>query len=77
MIHADDIFARLRRGEALSSNDAEYHKLREVSFATRKLLLQLNQSADPAQIRALLGQVTGAEIDVAGGIPARILEAIG
>ncbi len=60
---ATDIFARLRSGETVPFDDAEYHKLRDVSFATRKLLVQLNQSTDPAEMRALLSQITGTEID--------------
>jgi hypothetical protein len=37
-------------------------KLREASFATRKLLVQLNNSFDPAEIRDLLSQITSSEI---------------
>jgi acetyltransferase-like isoleucine patch superfamily enzyme len=58
-----DIFERLRKGETIASHDAEYEKLRDASFATRKLLLQLNQSDDPQQMRALLARITGSEID--------------
>ena len=38
-------------------------KLREASFATKKLLVQLNNSSNPAEIRDLLSQITGSEID--------------
>jgi len=65
---ATDIFARLRKGETFPFNDPEYHKLRDVSFATRKLLLQLNQSADPEEMRALLSRITGTEIDESSAI---------
>ena len=58
-----DIFARLRNGETVPFNDPEYHKLRDVSFATRKLVLQLNQSTDPEEMRALLSRITDTEID--------------
>ncbi len=58
-----DIFARLRNGETISSDDPESHKLLDVAFATRKLLLQLNQSAEREEIRAVLSQITGTEID--------------
>ena len=61
--HSKDIFERLRNGEAISSNDPEAYKLREASFATKKLLVQLNASSDPAEIRDLLSQITGLEID--------------
>ena len=58
MKQAPDIFARLRNGENVPFDDPEYHKLRDVSFATRKLLLQLNQSTDPEEMRALLSRIT-------------------
>lgn len=58
-----DIFQRLRNGETVAFDDPESHKLRDASFATRKLLLQLNQATDPADMRELLGQITGQEID--------------
>ena len=44
-------------------DDPESHKLFDVAFATRKLVLQLNQSSEPSEMRALLGQITGTEID--------------
>ena len=65
---APDIFARLRNGETVPFDDPEYHKLRDVSFATRKLLVQLNQSTDPEEMRALLSQITGTEIDESSAI---------
>jgi acetyltransferase-like isoleucine patch superfamily enzyme len=58
-----DVFARLRNGETISSGDPEAFKLREASFTTKKLLLQLNNSADPAETRELLSQITGSRID--------------
>jgi acetyltransferase-like isoleucine patch superfamily enzyme len=58
-----DIFERLRNGEAISSKDPEAYKLREASFATKKLLVQLNNSADSAEMRDLLSQITGSKID--------------
>src|SRR5215211_7198516 len=61
--HSNDIFERLRNGEAVSSIDPQAFKLRDVSFATKKLLLQMNSSSDPAEIRGLLSQITGSEID--------------
>lgn len=68
MKQAPDIFARLRNGENVPFDDPEYHKLRDVSFATRKLLLQLNQSTDPEEMRALLSRITGTEIDESSAI---------
>ena len=68
MKQAPDIFARLRNGETVPFDDPEYHKLRDASFATRKLLLQLNQSTDPEEMRALLSRITGTEIDESSAI---------
>jgi len=61
--HSKEIFERLRNGEAILSNDPEAFKMREASFATKKLLVQMNNSSDPAEIRHLLSQITGSEID--------------
>jgi acetyltransferase-like isoleucine patch superfamily enzyme len=58
-----DIFERLRSGKTVPFNDPEYRKLRDVAFATRKLLLQLNQSTEPEEMRELLSRITGTEID--------------
>ena len=57
-----DIFERLRNGEAVTSNDPEAFRLRDASFATKKLLVQLNNSSDAAEIRNLLSKITGSEI---------------
>jgi acetyltransferase-like isoleucine patch superfamily enzyme len=65
---SSDIFERLRHGETVSFDDPEYSRLRDVSFATRKLLLQLNQSANPEEMRSLLSQITGTEIDLSTAI---------
>ena len=61
--HNNDIFERLKNGEAIPSGDPEAYKLLTASFATKKLLVQLNNSTDPAEIRVLLSQITGSEID--------------
>jgi acetyltransferase-like isoleucine patch superfamily enzyme len=61
--HGKDIFERLQNGETIAANNPEAYKLREASFATRKLLVQLNNSSDAAEIRDLLSQITGSEID--------------
>jgi acetyltransferase-like isoleucine patch superfamily enzyme len=37
--------------------------LRDASFATKKLLVQLNNSSNPKEIREVLSQITGSEID--------------
>jgi acetyltransferase-like isoleucine patch superfamily enzyme len=61
--YSKDIFEQLRAGETIASNNPESYKLREASFETRKLLVQMNNSSDAAEIRNLLSQITGSEID--------------
>lgn len=58
-----DIFERLRQGETILSNDPEAYKMIEASFATKNLLVQMNSISDPNEIRNLLSQITGSEID--------------
>lgn len=58
-----DIFQRLRDGETVPFGDPESPRLREAAFTTRALLLKLNQSSDPEEMRAVLGEITGRELD--------------
>lgn len=58
-----NIFERLRNGESVLSDDPEAYKLREAAFATKQLLVQMNNSTDPTRIRSLLSQITGSAID--------------
>ena len=58
-----DIFERLRNGETISSNDPQAYKMREASFATKQLLVQMNNASNPEVIRDLLGQITHSAID--------------
>lgn len=58
-----NIFERLKNGETISASDTEAYRMREASFTTKKLLVQLNNSTDPSEIRNLLSQITAAEID--------------
>lgn len=44
-------------------HDPEVYKMRKAAYATKELLVQMNNSADPVKIRSLLGQITGSEID--------------
>lgn len=57
-----DIFDRLRNGETISSNDAQAYKMREASFATKKLLVQMNNATEPEEIRSMLSEITATEI---------------
>jgi acetyltransferase-like isoleucine patch superfamily enzyme len=59
----DDIFERLKNGETILPTDPEAYKMREASFLTKKLLVQMNNATNPEEIRNLLSQITGSEID--------------
>lgn len=61
--HNEDVFERLRNGETVLSTDPEAYRLREASFATKKLLVQLNNADDAAEIRQLLSKLTDTAID--------------
>lgn len=58
-----DIFERLKKGETISVNDLMGYRMREASFVTKKLLIRMNGSSDPAEIRTLLSQITNSDID--------------
>lgn len=58
-----DIFKRLRNGETIPADDPQAHKMRDASYATKKLVVQMNNSLDPEEIRSLLSQITDSEID--------------
>lgn len=62
----DDIFTRLRNGEIVLPNDSQIHLLRETSFQTRELLLQLNQSKNVEEIQNYLHQIIGVENNSVG-----------
>lgn len=68
MMQPSNIFERLRNGDTIPFDDSEYHLLRDAAFATRKLLLQLNQSSDPEEMRALLSRITDTEIDASSAV---------
>lgn len=57
------IFERLKNGEIISPADKGAYKMREASFTTKKLLIEMNNSSDPVEIRNLLSQITNTEID--------------
>lgn len=58
-----DIFERLKNGESIPPDDTQAYKMHEASYATKKILLQMNNSSDPIEIRNLLGKITDSEID--------------
>jgi acetyltransferase-like isoleucine patch superfamily enzyme len=58
-----DFFERLKKGETILPNDPEAYKMREASFFTKKLLVKMNNASNSDEIRNLLSQITGSEID--------------
>ncbi|WP_432712712.1 DapH/DapD/GlmU-related protein [Pedobacter sp.] len=62
-MNTENIFERLRNGEIISPNDPEAYRMREESFVTKKLLFQMNSTPEPDEIRNLLSQITGSEVD--------------
>ncbi|WP_205273857.1 DapH/DapD/GlmU-related protein [Myroides odoratimimus] len=58
-----DIFERLRNGETISPNDPQAYKMIEASNVTKKLVVQMNNSTDPTEVRNLFSKITGSEID--------------
>lgn len=58
-----DVFERLRNGEVIHAGDPQGYKMREASYKTKALLVQMNNSADPVEIRDLLSQITDSDID--------------
>lgn len=58
-----NIFKRLRNGETISADDPQRYEMRKASYSTKRLLLQMNNSADPSEIRDLLSQITDSIID--------------
>ncbi|MDY0780458.1 sugar O-acetyltransferase [Tenacibaculum sp. IB213877] len=57
------IFTRLKNGETISANDFERKELRDASFATIKLVAKMNNSTNLNDVRELLEQIIGSEID--------------
>ena len=58
-----NIFQRLQSGEAVPMNDPEYSGIFGIASRTMKISAELNRSADIDQIRHLLSEITGAQID--------------
>ena len=57
-----DIFERLLRGETILPNDPEMHRLRDESFAVKKLLIEMNNSSDSDEITKLLSEILNQEV---------------
>ena len=57
------IFERLKKGEIILPTDNDAYKMREASFVTKKLLIEMNNASNPVEIRNFLSQITDTEID--------------
>jgi len=58
-----NIFNRLLNGETIPAMDPGSSQVRKASFATKQLLLKMNNSSDANEIRDLLSQITNRGID--------------
>jgi acetyltransferase-like isoleucine patch superfamily enzyme len=58
-----NIFERLRSGEIVHTTDPEYFKINKVVTRTLKLSQQLNSSDNTEDVRLILGNIIGTEID--------------
>ncbi|TFF33911.1 DapH/DapD/GlmU-related protein [Mucilaginibacter psychrotolerans] len=58
-----DIFDRLKAGELIRLTDPEFSKIDEVVVRTLRLSVQLNTAGDIRQIRNILSDIIGYEID--------------
>lgn len=63
MENKEDIFERLRNGETIAPSNPQSHRMIDESYATKELLIQMNNSSDPTKVRLLLSQITGCKID--------------
>lgn len=57
------IFERLKNGEIISATDQDAYKMREASFATKKIIIEMNNASNPDEIRNFLSQITDSKID--------------
>ena len=57
-----DVFEKLKVGETILASDPQAYRLREESYATKALLLKMNSTSDPSEIRAFLSEITDSEI---------------
>lgn len=62
------IFEQLKNGETISSDNPQRHLLREAAFETKALLVKMNNSSNPDEIRNCLSQITSSEIDESVGV---------
>lgn len=61
--NSNDIFQRLRNGEALSFNEPDFYKLAEASERAMDILVDLNSSRTIKDIRTQLSNLVGYQVD--------------
>lgn len=61
--NSNDIFQRLRNGEALSFDEPDYYKLAEASERAMDILVDLNSSRTIKDIRTQLSNLVGYQVD--------------
>ena len=63
MMKENDILERLKSGEGIKLNDPEYYKVQDVIDRTIRISAQLNTAKTIVEIRTLLSDIIGKEID--------------
>ena len=63
-----DIFEMLRNGAPVPFSDPDYYRIKNACVETKKLLNELNNLAEPQEIRTLLGKITNTEIPATTGL---------
>lgn len=58
-----NIFQRLMEGETITSQDPDAPLMIAESYKTKEVLLKMNQSSDPDEIRKHLSRITGQDLD--------------
>lgn len=63
-----DIFERLKKGMTIPVDDPQAYRMREASYATKELLIKMNNSVDPVEIREILSEIISSPIDKTTGL---------
>jgi acetyltransferase-like isoleucine patch superfamily enzyme len=61
--HYIDIFQKLLRGESVPFNDPDYVRITNACNDTRRMLVELNKASEVEEIRSLLSDIIGRELD--------------
>ncbi|WP_419870380.1 DapH/DapD/GlmU-related protein [Chryseobacterium sp. CT-SW4] len=62
-ILTEDIFKRLANGQTVLPDDHQIGRLREESYASMKLLVRMNNSSDPDEIRGILSEIVNKKLE--------------